>query len=45
MLKHVDWQLVLFVAVSVSQDYLFLKNLPRVYFYDTRPNANPPKAA
>jgi hypothetical protein len=34
VLKGIDWQMVGFVGVSLLQEYVTLKNLPRVYYWD-----------
>lgn len=47
VLRHLDWQMIMFVAGPLIQDYLFIKHLPKIYYLDIAAddNSDRPKAA
>ncbi|MDC3412029.1 hypothetical protein NC797_01985 [Aquibacillus sp. 3ASR75-11] len=35
-MKHLDWQMILFVGTSLAHDYWVYWGLPKVYFWDAK---------
>lgn len=36
VMKHLDWQMIIFVGASLAHDYWIFWGLPRIYFYDMK---------
>lgn len=37
-MKHLDWQMVLFVGVSLAHEYWIFWGLPKMYYWDAKQN-------
>ncbi|WP_172840514.1 hypothetical protein [Virgibacillus phasianinus] len=38
-MRHLDWQLILFVGTSLIQDYWIYFGLPRIHYWDVKHQA------
>jgi len=35
-MRQLDWQMILFIGLSLAQDYWILRGIPQFYYYEVK---------